>query len=188
MNIELTMQQIYWEMKDVVEKYKKGEKLDFSEVNGVIEHLIRGAETCKKMIANREKIEDMEFYNMLKEFAFISEWNKEDSKRVLRYVPLAEKKDDGSEYSYHEFHFIDEMGRYYKYTPKYIKKYVTKEMLQDLFADNLQNVNMQVDEAIDASYMGSKEWSSVAQEYAKEFEERGFARRLKQLNDTKFTK
>ena len=58
----------------------------------------------------------------------------------------------------------------------------------ELFDDNLENINTQVMDVTDGSHFGSKAWISTAQEYAKEFEERGFARRLKQLNDTKFTK
>ncbi len=187
MDIYLTWQQIFWEMKDVVEKYKKGEKLDFSEVNKVMEHLIHGAESCKEMIVNKRKIGDKAFYDMLKEFAYIT-WSLDDSRKALRTIPTEEIKIDGFGPFYDEFQFVDERGGYYRYGLKYIKKHITKEKLMELFDDNLENINTQVMDVTDGSHFGSKAWISTAQEYAKEFEERGFARRLKQLNDTKFTK
>lgn len=187
MYVYLIYEQIFWEMKDVVERYRKGENLDFSEMNSVMERLIHGAESHKEMITDKRKIGDKEFYDMLREFAYIT-WTEIDSLRVLETVPIKVKKN--RDLICNEHNFVDESGKYFKYALKYIKKFVVSNgILEDLFDDNLDNINIQVENATVPGYEGSKnEWDLVSQEYAKEFEERGFARRLKQLNDTKFRK
>ena len=74
---------LYSEMLEVVRNYKDGKNNDFTQVNYVIEQLLNGAESCKKMIDNRKKIHNNDFYIMLNEFAHITNWNENDRYQVI---------------------------------------------------------------------------------------------------------
>ena len=83
MYVELIKQTLFWKMRDAVKKQENYEKVDFTEVNYIIEQLLHGAESCQEMINNRRKISDKDFYSMLNEFAYISDWNDYDCYNVL---------------------------------------------------------------------------------------------------------
>ena len=71
-----------WAMVVASEEHGCGKKVDFTEVNRRMEQLLHGAESCQEMIDNRRKISDIDFYNMLKEFADIS-WADYDYYNIL---------------------------------------------------------------------------------------------------------
>ena len=83
MNFQLDLKNLFWEMREAVDKHENGEKVDFTEMNHGIEQLLHGAENCKEMINNRRKISDKDFYSMLNEFAYISDWDDYDCHNVL---------------------------------------------------------------------------------------------------------
>ena len=94
MNIELLNKQLYWEFANLVDAYKHGEEIDFTEMKYKVDQLLQSAESCKAMIENRKKIKNQEFYDMLNEFAFITEWNDYDCYRVIELA--YNKKFEGS--------------------------------------------------------------------------------------------
>ena len=83
MNIELSRQNLLWEMSVAVDNHVNGEKIDFNTLNNRMEQLLHGAENCLEMIDNRKKLSDEEFYKKLLEFAYINDWNEYDCFRVL---------------------------------------------------------------------------------------------------------
>ena len=83
MNIELSRQNLFWEMRETVDNHVNGEKIDFNTLNNRMEQLLHGAENCLEMIDNRKNLSDEEFYKKLLEFAYINDWNEYDCFLVL---------------------------------------------------------------------------------------------------------
>ena len=81
--------------------------------------------------------------------------------------------------------FFNEGGKYYKYTLKYIKKKLNSKKLKELFSKHLEHTEDQVSEAIDGSWYGSDSWTNVAKKYLKEFEDKGYAKRLTKLTENR---
>lgn len=83
MYIELIKKNLYWEMREILDEYEDGRKVDYTQMNESVEELLHGAESCKEMINNRRNISDIDFYRRLKEFACISGWDEYDCYNVL---------------------------------------------------------------------------------------------------------
>ena len=83
MNVELKERILYWEVEGIGNDFDDSEKIDFSEINSGVEEIIDGAEACLKMISDRKKLTNKEFYDLLLKFAFISNWNTYDCYKVL---------------------------------------------------------------------------------------------------------
>lgn len=270
MNIELKEQSLF----DAIGKYKNRKPIVFNEVNNRIEQLLHGAESCRKMIENRRKISNEDFYNMLNEFAFISGWNDYDCCNVLEMVyktkfvnktiinttmystnkiikrhgkdfscldeevgisfKILYTKDFDVDYEHSytikeieelisekkivilselernltlnennykkekyqrfecayndynmKYEFLNKKGKYYKYTLKYIKKELNTRELKNLFLRYLNHIESEIYDASNGSNYGSDYWSQVAKKYSKEFEDKGYAKRLIKLNDFK---
>lgn len=270
MNIKIIGQSLFNEMQDVVDSYENKEKISFTSVNNGIEKLLHGAECCKEMTYNGDKISDKNFYSMLKEFAYISDWNDFDFYNVLELAynmkfdkvaviktrmhaitdkvegrgkdfswwkeevgidfkvlctygfsvdcnhvysteeikklinekkivivsqeerSLALDKQNYEKEKYEKFataynsynikqEFFSEDGKYYKYTLKYIRKMLDKEKLNSLFSEHLKHTEYEIMDAVDSSNYESDSWKTVSKEYSKEFENKGYAKKLSRL-------
>ena len=81
-----------------------------------------------------------------------------------------------------EFEFLNEKGKYYKYTLQYIRKCLNKRKLERLFKNHMDHVNYEVYSTTNGQTNGSN-WAHVASVYKNEFEEKGYSRRLQKLNE-----
>ncbi len=276
MNVELNKRRLDGTMHEIVFESSHVEKNDFTQLNYVIEELLNGAESCKKMIDNRRKMSDEVFYSMLRKFAFINGWNDYDCYNVIelaygmKFVGVTEiatamhtvvQKTEGHgrsfdwwneevginfiilytedfkaipshvytikeledliaekkivlvskkernlyigadrnypkeeykkfDYAYDDYRkdneFFGNDGKFYKYTLKYIRKNLNSKKLRELFYEHLEHVDNQVYEATESNE--NEYWNSIAKAYSKEFEERGYAKRLAKLNEVKNNK
>lgn len=87
-----------------------------------------------------------------------------------------------------QYEFFNEGGKFYKYTLMYIKEKLTTEKLKELFSNHLKHTNSEVHDIIGTDGYGSDFGFSIASKYSKEFENRGYAKRLKRLNDYNYHK
>lgn len=93
------------------------------------------------------------------------------------------------DYAYDDYNMLDkffnENGEYFPYTLKYIRKQLNSKKLKKLFNEHLDHTNCEIYEAVDGSNY-SDSWSNIAKEYSKEFENQGYSKRLKRLNESKY--
>lgn len=146
--------------------YTEGFEVDYEHFYTIIE--------IKKLIAE-------------KKIVIVSEEEKnlaweEDNYKKEKYQRFDCAYDDYSM----QYEFFNEGGKFYKYTLKYIKKKLNSRQLKKLFSEHLDHVESEVYEATDGRNYGSKSWSYVAKEYSKEFEDKGYAKRLTKLNAKKY--
>ena len=80
-----------------------------------------------------------------------------------------------------EYEFFHVDGKYYPYTLKYIKNYINSKKLKRLFSAHINHTENEVRDVTD--YRGNDAWSYVAKEYSKEFEDKGYAKRLVKLRE-----
>ena len=270
MNVNLNNEQLYCEMKEIVQNYNNGKQVDYKDINSKIEKLLHGSESCIEMINNINTISDIDFYNKLEEFAHISEWNDDDCYSViemaynikfvgediikttmceviqqfegygddysyfdeeiginLKILYTEDFKIDNNHYyrveeieklinekkivvlceeerdmglnkfkkeSYHHFEsaydcysmkyeFFNENGKFFLYTLKYIKEQLSIKKLEELFNEYRKQINFEINEVINGNNLNDKTWSLLAKDYSKEFENDGYALRLKKINE-----
>lgn len=82
-----------------------------------------------------------------------------------------------------QYEFFNEGGKFYKYTLMYIKKQLTAEKLKTLFSNHLEHTSSEVCDIIGDNGNRSDFGVYIAKEYLKEFQNNGYAKRLKKLND-----
>ena len=76
--------------------------------------------------------------------------------------------------------FFNKNRKYYKYTLKYIRNQLNSRKLKKLYSEYFEHVKREIHSVTD--YHGpNPAWVHVAKEYSKEFEERGYAKRLTRL-------
>jgi len=280
MNIDSFNGSIYWNLKEIVESYEKEGKIDFGEIDIEIEEMLYSLEDCLLMINCAEKISDVNYYNMLKGFAYISNWSDYDYYRVIeiannqtykaigtimttmhskyiknegrgrdfgyynvetginfrilytedakidfghfytieeitrlieekRIVIICEEERNLSyddEYVVEEYYafdcvfndnvsrtiseinnyeFFHKDGKFYEYTLKYIKQTVDRKELLKIFKEYLGHVNGEINSVIKAYYGNDGAWGIVCGECTKEFNDKGYVKRLQRLNSFK---
>ncbi len=271
MNAELLKRKIYWEVRYAIDKYFQTGKPDITGICQDMEGLLSGAEECQKLIESKSDISELEFYNMLTTFAFVTNWTEKDLVNIIEihtgknfvgstrirtrmHKVVKERKDNkhcacwynevGIDYrvlytsdahldnkhlytveeiskliadgkivivkeinrklfgkkqereTYYPFEcayddnsalysFLSKDGKYYLSTLKYIKEQMTSSKLKKLFIENMKHIDGEISYVSNGGKFNGLSWDYVAQECEREFEEKGYTRRLLNLNTEK---
>ena len=83
--------------------------------------------------------------------------------------------------------FFNKNRKYYKYALKYIKNQLNSRKLKKLYSEYFEHVKGEIYDVTGVINHGGPNsvWAHVAKEYSKEFEERGYAKRLTRLKEAK---
>ena len=119
----------------------------------------------------------------------------DENKVLIMYEEERKLGSEDEEYQsekYQEFEsiyddFLKTTGAYYPYTLKYIYNSIPKRKLLSLFKEHLQHINTEINHITDPkrSEIISPKSNIVISEYSDEFKEKGYAKRLSKLNNTK---
>lgn len=82
-----------------------------------------------------------------------------------------------------EYEFFNEGGMFYPYTLMYIRKELSSDKIRKLISSHLNNVNDEISDVITDGGFASDYWTYVAHEYLKEFENQGYSKRLRRINE-----
>lgn len=79
--------------------------------------------------------------------------------------------------------FFAENGKYFLYTLKYIKEKINTKSLKKFYNSHLRHLNAVNEELTNENWHTEKEYQSVSRECKKVFEQSGYMKRIKKLNN-----